>query len=73
MSVKIALAVLVPSFIVVTYYWSVGSVKEAEEFDRLTPEESRAKLSLLLPKMDINGDMYVDRAELKKWIVKSFQ
>lgn len=73
MSVKVALAVLVPFFIVVTYYWSIGSVKEAEEFDKLTPEESRAKLALLLPKMDLNGDKFVDRTELKKWIIKSFQ
>ncbi|XP_026322938.1 reticulocalbin-2 isoform X2 [Hyposmocoma kahamanoa] len=73
MSVKVALAVLVPVFIVVTYYCSIGSVKEAEEFDKLTPEESRAKLSLLLPKMDINGDKHLDPTELKKWILKSFQ
>ncbi|XP_026322973.1 reticulocalbin-2 isoform X6 [Hyposmocoma kahamanoa] len=51
----------------------LGSVKEAEEFDKLTPEESRAKLSLLLPKMDINGDKHLDPTELKKWILKSFQ
>lgn len=73
MSVKVALAVLMPVFVVVTYYWSLGSVKEAEEYDRLSPEESRAKLSLLLPKMDLNGDKFVDRTELKKWIIKSFQ
>lgn len=73
MSVKVALAVLVPIFIVITYYWSIGSVKEAEEFDKLTPEESRAKLALLLPKMDLNKDKFVDRTELKKWIIKSFQ
>lgn len=73
MSVKVSLAVLVPVFVVITYYWSIGSVREAEEFDRLSPEESRAKLALLLPKMDLNGDKNVDRTELKKWIIKSFQ
>ncbi|KAL0894389.1 hypothetical protein ABMA27_013011 [Loxostege sticticalis] len=50
----------------------LGSVKEAEEYDRLTPEESKQRLSLLLPKMDLNGDQNIDRLELKKWILNSF-
>ncbi|XP_026757182.1 reticulocalbin-2 [Galleria mellonella] len=50
----------------------LGSVKEAEEFDKLKPEESRRRLGLLLTKMDLNGDQYIDRKELKSWILKSF-
>lgn len=50
----------------------LGSVKEAEEYDKLSPEESRRRLSLLLPKMDLNGDQYIDRMELKTWILNSF-
>ncbi|XP_045761406.1 reticulocalbin-2 isoform X1 [Maniola jurtina] len=50
----------------------LGSVKEAEEYDRLSPEESRRRLGLLLPKMDLNGDKVIDRVELKKWILNSF-
>lgn len=69
---KHALLVLVPGVLVVTYYFSIGSVKEAEEYDRLSPEESRKRLSLLLPKMDLNSDSYIDRDELKKWILNSF-
>lgn len=50
----------------------LGSVKEAEEYDRLSPEESRRRLSQLLPKMDLNSDSSIDRSELKKWILNSF-
>lgn len=69
---KLALLFLVPGILVVTYYFSIGSVKEAEEYDRLSPEESRKRLSLLLPKMDLNSDSFIDRTELKKWILNSF-
>lgn len=48
----------------ITYYFYskaiLGSVKEAEEFDNLTPEESKAKLALLVIKMDLNADKFVD-------------
>ncbi|CAB3231518.1 unnamed protein product [Arctia plantaginis] len=50
----------------------LGSVKEAEKFDSLSPEEAKAKLAELLIKMDLNGDKLIDRLELKKWILKSF-
>lgn len=50
----------------------LGSVKESEEFDKLSPEEAKQRLAQLLPKMDLNGDQYVDRLELKKWILNSF-
>ncbi|GBP86591.1 Reticulocalbin-2 [Eumeta japonica] len=39
----------------------LGSVKEAEEFDKLSPEEAKQRLALLLPKMDLNGDEFVSR------------
>lgn len=51
----------------------LGSVKDAEEFDHLSPEESKRRLSVLLLKMDSNNDKVVDRKELKAWILRSFK
>ena len=51
----------------------LGSVKEAEEFDTLPPEESKRRLGLLVQKMDLNADEFVDRHELKAWIMRSFR
>ncbi|XP_055593182.1 reticulocalbin-2 [Uranotaenia lowii] len=51
----------------------LGSVKEAEEFDKLSPEESKRRLALLVVKMDLNSDGFVDRHELKAWILRSFK
>uniref|UniRef100_A0A6B2EGN6 Reticulocalbin-3 n=1 Tax=Phlebotomus kandelakii TaxID=1109342 RepID=A0A6B2EGN6_9DIPT len=51
----------------------LGSVKEAEEFDNLSPEESKKRLGILVRKMDLNLDGFVDRHELKAWILRSFR
>lgn len=51
----------------------LGSVKEAEEFDSLSPVESKRRLGVLVTKMDLNGDKFVDRHELKAWILRSFR
>lgn len=51
----------------------LGSVKEAEEFDNLSPVESKRRLSVLVTKMDLNADRFVDRHELKSWILRSFR
>lgn len=66
------LFILVPVALGFTYYFSIGSVREAEEFDKLSPEEAKRRLALLLPKMDLNSDQEIDRIELKHWILKSF-
>lgn len=50
----------------------LGSVKTAEEFDNLSPTEAKERLALLIRKMDRNGDEFVDRHELKAWILRSF-
>ncbi|XP_077285356.1 reticulocalbin-2 [Arctopsyche grandis] len=50
----------------------LGSSKEAEEFDHLPIGESKRRLGILLLKMDLNGDKYIDKDELKAWIMKSF-
>lgn len=50
-----------------------GSVKEAEEFDKLPIEESKRRLEILLNKMDLNKDRYIERNELKAWILRSFR
>lgn len=54
-------------------FCSPGSAKEAEEFDHLSPEESKRRLKVLLTKMDANGDKNVDRSELHAWIMRSFK
>lgn len=51
----------------------LGSRKEAEEFDQLSPEESMKRLAVLVRKMDTNQDGFVDRHELKAWILRSFK
>lgn len=51
----------------------LGSHKEAEEYDHLSPEESKRRLAILLKKMDLNGDQKIDRKELKAWIIRSFK
>lgn len=50
----------------------IGSVKEAEEFDHLPIDESKKRLKILLEKMDLDGDNYIERNELKAWILRSF-
>lgn len=72
MSVQRALLVLAPLILAVTYYYTLGSIKEAEEYDKLSPEEAKRRLALLLPKMDVNKDLKIDRMELKQWIMNSF-
>ncbi|XP_026682207.1 reticulocalbin-2 isoform X3 [Diaphorina citri] len=51
----------------------LGSVKEAEEFEHLSPEESKKRLRLLLKNMDLNKDNNIDRKELQAWILRSFR
>lgn len=72
MSVKLALIVLTPVMMVVTLYYTLGSVREAEEFDRLSPDQAKEKLAKIAQKMDLNNDQHVDRVELKQWIMNNF-
>ena len=39
----------------------LGSRKEAEKFDELTPAEAKRRLKILLGKMDRNLDESIDR------------
>lgn len=50
-----------------------GSVKTAEEFDSLPPEEAKRRLKMLLTKMDRNRDGQIERQELHSWILRSFR
>ncbi|XP_043256067.1 reticulocalbin-2 isoform X1 [Colletes gigas] len=50
----------------------LGSIKEAEEFDKLPMKESKRRLGILLTKMDLNNDTLIERNELKAWILRSF-
>jgi len=51
----------------------LGSRKDAEEFDDLTPQEARKRLAVLITKMDRNLDKSIDRNELYSWILRSFK
>lgn len=51
----------------------LGSVKEAQEYDELKPEEAKRRLEILLLKMDRNNDKHIDRKELHSWILRSFR
>lgn len=55
------------------FFFLTGSIKEAEEFDKLSPEESKRRLAKLLTKMDLNNDKSIDRQELHAWILRSFR
>lgn len=50
-----------------------GSHKEAEEFKDLTPEESKKRLTVLIGRMDSDGNGKIDKNELTNWIVNSFK
>jgi hypothetical protein len=42
--------------------------EDAEEFDQLSPEESKERLSKMVDRIDKNGDGFVTAEELKDWI-----
>ncbi|XP_022691877.1 reticulocalbin-2-like [Varroa jacobsoni] len=50
----------------------LGSKDAAEEFEDLPPEEARRRLRGIAKRMDSNQDGYVEKAELSKWILNSF-
>lgn len=49
----------------------LGSDTQADEFDQLTPEESKARLTKIIERMDSNHDGNITEAELKTWIFQS--
>jgi len=52
----------------------LGSRQKAQEFDGLSPEESRRRLKALVETgMDANRDGFVDQKELSEWVLKSFK
>lgn len=51
----------------------LGSKHLEQEFDELSPEESKKRLSLLVKKMDKDNDGSVSEQELVEWILSSFQ
>ncbi|ESO00643.1 hypothetical protein HELRODRAFT_175621 [Helobdella robusta] len=44
--------------------------EEADEFDDLTPEESKEKLAILFDKIDTDGDGLISEDEMQTWIRK---
>lgn len=52
----------------------LGSVKEADEYHSLTPDESKERLRILVEtRIDTNHDGFVDKHELKAHILRSFK
>lgn len=51
----------------------LGSRHKAQEFDGLSPEESKQRLRKLVDAMDTNHDGYVDKHELTHWVLNNFQ
>lgn len=49
----------------------LGSEKTADEFDHLSPDESKRRLAALARKMDKNSDGFVTEEELTDWVHKS--
>ena len=52
--------------------YCLGSEEEIEEYSQLPPEEAKRKLGELFLRMDVDGNSYLDKDELSKWILKSF-
>ncbi|KAI8518423.1 calcium ion binding [Branchiostoma belcheri] len=50
----------------------LGGKKEAEEYQKLSPEESKQRLMVLVKKIDVNGDGLLDRDELVDHMLESF-
>lgn len=46
----------------------LGSADEADEFDALSPEESKRRLGAIVARIDADADGNVTEAELKAWI-----
>lgn len=53
--------------------FQIGSKKLEEEFDELSPEEAKRRLSILVKQMDTDKNGIITEEELKKWIGSSFQ
>lgn len=53
--------------------FQIGSKKLEEEFDELSPEEAKRRLSILVKQMDTDKNGIITEEELKKWIGYSFQ
>ncbi|KAE9548993.1 hypothetical protein FO519_007797 [Halicephalobus sp. NKZ332] len=49
----------------------LGSHKLADEFDDLSPDESKKRLRILAGKMDTDGDGFISKKELTDWIEQS--
>lgn len=50
----------------------IGSAKQAEEYDHLPPKEAKKLLQVLLEKMDLNDDKFINTREMHDWILRSF-
>jgi len=51
----------------------LGSAKEAEEYDQLSPDEAKKRLKVLVEKIDTDNDHFVSKKELHSWILRSFK
>ncbi|XP_072046169.1 calumenin-A-like [Amphiura filiformis] len=51
----------------------LGGEKAAKEFEVLTEEESKRRLTVILKKVDTNSDTFIDKEELTNWVVGSLK
>ncbi|VEL33288.1 unnamed protein product [Protopolystoma xenopodis] len=51
----------------------LGAHDEVEAFKELEPEEAKARLAVLVDKMDSNNNSFVEKTELRDWIISSFR
>lgn len=72
MSVKCVLGGVILCMFIYAIFYYLGSVREAEKFEKMSPEEAKTNLAKLLPLMDTNDDKQIDRKELKEWILNNF-
>ena len=48
---------------------TIKGKEEAQEFDELSPEESRRRLKIIAEKIDSDNDGQISESELQDWII----
>ncbi|KAK6188148.1 hypothetical protein SNE40_004395 [Patella caerulea] len=51
----------------------IGSRKAEQEFDEMSPEEAKQRLTLLVAEHDPNNDQIITKEELVEWLMHSFK
>lgn len=51
----------------------LGSLDTNDDYSKMSAHEAKKKLSVLLKKMDLNGDAYISKTEISDWVLASFR